>query len=132
MPDLKFDYAVLCDDVRRENTGKDILIGVYGGNVKVPAFPAVFAPVFWISMTAKNVGSYQVDFWIKYPGESDGHKFEGGNVSINEVGSLGVYLPPIAVNFIAESPIALLGRIDNGEWETIVEKKIELVPAAGS
>jgi len=33
-------FALVCDDVRREDTGKLIFIGVYGENITVPKTPA--------------------------------------------------------------------------------------------
>jgi hypothetical protein len=37
---IKFDSAVVCDDVRTENTGKNILIGVVSSDLGFPEFPA--------------------------------------------------------------------------------------------
>src|SRR5665213_452168 len=35
-------YTLICDDVRQENTGKLIVIGIYAGVVGVPQIPATF------------------------------------------------------------------------------------------
>ena len=37
---MKLRFGVLCDEIRREDNGKLIFIGVYGSNILVPAFPA--------------------------------------------------------------------------------------------
>ncbi len=37
---VSFEYALICDDVRREGNGKFIFIGVYGNNILLDAFPA--------------------------------------------------------------------------------------------
>jgi hypothetical protein len=38
---VKHRYSIVCDDVRREDNGKLMLVGVYGGTIVVPQFPAV-------------------------------------------------------------------------------------------
>jgi hypothetical protein len=37
---LEISFAIVCDDVRREDNGKLILIGVYGENIVLPQIPA--------------------------------------------------------------------------------------------
>ena len=37
---FEFRAFLVCDDVRREISGKEILIGVYGDGLVVPSFPA--------------------------------------------------------------------------------------------
>ncbi len=36
-PPIKIDYAIVCDDVRREDNGKFIIIGAYGSDIRVPS-----------------------------------------------------------------------------------------------
>jgi hypothetical protein len=38
---LHIRSVIICDDVRREDNGKEILIGVYNGVILVPRFPSV-------------------------------------------------------------------------------------------
>ena len=65
---IEFLTAILCDDVRREGNGKELLIGVYTGQVLLPEMPQDFFPVFWVpfetldatavgGMTSEQVGS---------------------------------------------------------------------------
>jgi hypothetical protein len=44
-PPTPSGYTIFCDDVRHENTGKQILIGVYNGDLVVESLPALL-PVF--------------------------------------------------------------------------------------
>ena len=39
-PPVKLDYAILCDDIRKEDNGKMMLIGIYSGDILVPTFPS--------------------------------------------------------------------------------------------
>lgn len=40
--ELKFDTAIISDDLRQETSGKLILVGVYPGDIIVSRFPATF------------------------------------------------------------------------------------------
>ena len=39
-PPKKIEYAIVCDDVRREDNGKFIIIGAYGSDIRVSSIPA--------------------------------------------------------------------------------------------
>jgi hypothetical protein len=53
--------TLLCEDVRIENTGKTILIGVFGAGVFVPSFPAHIMFVLWIRMLWPNAGKHSIE-----------------------------------------------------------------------
>jgi len=40
LPSVAFEYAILCDEVRREDNGKFIHIGVYANNILLGSFPS--------------------------------------------------------------------------------------------
>ena len=35
----KIEYAIVCDDVRREDNGKLFIIGAYASDIRVPSYP---------------------------------------------------------------------------------------------
>lgn len=41
LPSVGFEYSLVCDDVRREENGKFIFIGVYANNILLSEFPSV-------------------------------------------------------------------------------------------
>jgi hypothetical protein len=43
-PQHPFGFTIFCDDARREDTGKDILIGVYSGALVIARKPPVVIP----------------------------------------------------------------------------------------
>jgi hypothetical protein len=64
------EFALLCDDVRREITGKDIIIGVYGEELTTPTFPAGL--VFCLFMRARFPAPetrYTVEFRVIGPSD---------------------------------------------------------------
>ena len=45
---FQVDYALLCEAVRKEIMGKDIIIGAVPDGLMVPQFPAVVPCCFWV------------------------------------------------------------------------------------
>jgi hypothetical protein len=63
-------YSIFCDDVRVEANGKQILIGVYTGDMLVPVFP-VHLPIFHVLVRYNerfNESDQPVKFVITAPG----------------------------------------------------------------
>lgn len=58
MPPFDVLSVVLCDDVRQENNGKHILIGVYLRSVFVEDFPTNISLTMWIEFTPSEVGEF--------------------------------------------------------------------------
>lgn len=52
---MKFDYAILCDQVRREDNGKIFIIGVYASDIQVPSIPStvLLSLLLWFSGPTK-------------------------------------------------------------------------------
>jgi hypothetical protein len=52
-------YTIMCDDVRQENNGKFILIGMYSGGMTVPMIP-ISPPVltFYVAVEIDRPGDY--------------------------------------------------------------------------
>lgn len=57
--------AILCDEVRREDNGKLIIIGVYTTDIVFRGFPASKSLSLWAHFTAPNVKKLELDFRIK-------------------------------------------------------------------
>ena len=52
----KLEYSLLCDDVRREDSGKFIVIGLYGDNILVQSFPALLQLSLLVSVRSQSAG----------------------------------------------------------------------------
>jgi len=69
MPNANYIQNILfCDEVRTEQSGKDIAIGIYNGNIIVPKFPWIltnFAIRLELFFGGEKVDS--IDFMIKDP-----------------------------------------------------------------
>jgi hypothetical protein len=114
--------VVVCDDIRKEITNKDILIGVYAADIVVSFFPAAIALAFWIEMNPKKIGHRELSFRLV----SQGNPIEftvGMEISITE--SLGLPLP--ALPAFMQSPGEIRLEVKDGkEWRLLKSKKVKL------
>lgn len=71
---IRFIACVFCDDIRHEKNDKDILIGVYGGSIVVPSFPARIMTCLWIQIEATASEQFRLELGI----------FRGDNATLAE------------------------------------------------
>lgn len=82
-PNLQF--SVLCDDVRREDNGKFILIGLFEA-INSPKFPATHAMLFVVNRWCKGEGTFTQKIRIVNPKDNalifqtDDQVFELGDI----------------------------------------------------
>ena len=61
---MKFENAIICDEVRVEDTGKHIIIGVYSESIAVSDFPANLLLSFWIQFYVDRDGEIDIELRI--------------------------------------------------------------------
>jgi len=90
---IKIHSAIIADQIRREDNGKSIIIGVYSGNIILPKFPVELRLAFWIDMELSPIVrptnlTLQLRLRIRVPNE-------GPNAQIDGTRSINVQLPRI-------------------------------------
>jgi hypothetical protein len=90
-------FSMMCDEVRVENNGKFLILGVYTPDMAVPQFPFV-VPVltflFWLDCAIP--GNYQFSARLVH--------LESGSVAAQAMGGLGLVRPGVGL-----APIRLMG-----------------------
>lgn len=66
--------VVFCDDIRREDNGKAILIGVYTGDLIPGVLPANLPLSLWIDIRDVPIGHHNLVITLELPG--------GGKISV--------------------------------------------------
>ena len=61
---MKFENALVCDDIRTEDTSKRILIGLYSENILVRDFPANLLLAFYVQFYADRNGNMTIELRI--------------------------------------------------------------------
>lgn len=92
--EYKVHSLLICDDVRKEETGKEILIGVYSGKIITRSpLPVTMAKLcFWIGFMANFTGDRDIHMQIISP--SDKKIMEAnGNVNVIQEGKSSLSVP---------------------------------------
>jgi hypothetical protein len=84
-PAIKVNYVLLCDDARREDNGKAIVIGLYNEAMVVPKeTPQVVTPLaFFIQATMPKNKPIHVVTWLEGPGGDRLSEADWGDVCIS-------------------------------------------------
>lgn len=120
MSSLVIEATVLCDLVRTENNGKQILIGVYGQNIVFPAFPATAPLSLWIRFMPKKLGQIKSELQAIGP---HGAILLKANLLTNiqkEATSILV-VGPIPLSFQSDGMIKFQMKEDGCDWEMLLE-----------
>ncbi|MBL8658325.1 MAG: hypothetical protein JNM75_01065 [Rhodospirillales bacterium] len=120
--ELNVRSAVLCDDVRIENNGKIILIGVYSGNVAVPVTPFVLAVHVWINLSPQVPGEIAVNLRISFQGKPivSGQ----GTITAVDTDDVVILLPKFLVEGDGDGELLVEMQEEDGSWSVLLRKKI--------
>ena len=124
--DIQFVTALICDDVRKETTGKDILIGVYSSNIAVASIPSELNIVFYIMAHTIESGSIEVKFRMIGPNTARLFETPVMGIEITNLDS-GSIIFGTTVQFQAEGKYVIQGSKDDGKtWTDIREIPVNL------
>src|SRR6266487_6631936 len=122
---LSFRSIVMCDEIRTETTGKDILIGVYSGDILVSSFPAVIAVAFWVELenSDEDIGVRKYELRV---GVANGQPVHFNVMAdIRAAGTSVLRIPTIHIPVPAETVISL-ELLDGENWQVLKSKKVLL------
>jgi hypothetical protein len=126
--------VLFCDDIRREDNGKALLIGVYHGDMIVSNLPANLRLSFWLQGRAKASGESSVQFRLQLVHEGEESTDDLATLDASASG-LQADTPTVlvfqAVHLKVDKPAKLtLSVLDDGSWREIASKKIALASPA--
>lgn len=119
-PNAKIEYAIVCDDLRREDNGKLIIIGVYAKDIQVQKFPAILPLQFVLAIRSYKKGSISIDVRIL---QENAEIFKRkATVNFDEPDALGLFGMG---NFLSttnkDTELVFQGRIDQSRYKTILK-----------
>ena len=73
IPAFRLINAVFCEDIRREDNGKDMLLGVYGGDIVVARCPTRVGVSLWLQYFSAPVraGETGIDLRLRFDGHDE-------------------------------------------------------------
>lgn len=123
--------VIICDDVRKEISGKDILIGVYSGAVNVPAYPTTFPAAFWIEIEPDGTGSIHCEFTIATPSGNPPMKV-GFDLDVVEAGTAVFVMGGVPLTLERDGDIVISAKIGNDDEAVVKRKPVKRVPLPAS
>lgn len=116
MSNISFPKGVVCDDIRQENNGKYLIIGMYSDSFVPNRFPVATQLAFGVWATVEKAGNYTCDFEVVI--EPDGTPVGGIKAEFKmEEGQRDAFipLPPLSVNIGSNGHIILNEKISGKE-----------------
>ncbi len=114
---FEFKNIIITDDVRREISGKDILIGVYSGNIITEKFPSEFVFCVWMSIRSKRVGKFHLQIQTLGPSKLVISDFSTDVGVTSEDNHASFVLGAIKTELQQEGNISVRARVDDGQWQ---------------
>jgi hypothetical protein len=118
--------AIFCDDIRREDNGKELLLGVYSGSLQVPILPAPVMLSVWVPFERSGIGKVPIEFRLLGP---DDRMVGYGTIELNfaesdyTVGSLP--LRGLAAMLVRPGEITFQLRQHDESWTTLRKLPVE-------
>jgi hypothetical protein len=121
---LAIEFGLLCDDVRREDNGKLLLIGVYGGDIQFGSFPALAALRLVTKLDSRDGGARQVRFRF-FLNDSKISEVVG-EVATGKGEQEMAFSPPIMLNLFQEGLIRVEAQYEDGAPQTFLTLPLRL------
>jgi hypothetical protein len=123
-PQITVKTVVVCDQVRREDNGKEMLIGVYSAGILVAQLPAPLMLSFWIQFKSTDVGETAVLFRLM--GGED-VKFAEMHIQMQLLrpGMGSMTIGPIGIMLQVVTSLTLQMKQGDQDWATIEEISVE-------
>jgi Family of unknown function (DUF6941) len=122
---FKVAAAVLCDDVRKEDSNKAILIGVYNGTVVVPELPATIMVAWWMQIMPLQTGKSRLDLRVL---KDDADTLLHGKVAVEffalDWSALSLPQAPLIISAPGKLKLQLKLDGDENDWQTIQEFEV--------
>lgn len=127
MADIRFASALVCDEIRREDTGKYILIGVYVSEILVDRLPAGLQLSFWLIITVDTDQPRAFEMRLVGPGEA---QLMRGAVTASFAkagGPYGLPLGPAPIQLQSVGRLRLEVQLQGQEdWQEIANLTVSL------
>jgi hypothetical protein len=123
----RLQFAFICDDARREDNGKILLIGVYGQTMVLSQLPAqlLLCQVTWFETDSPRNSPFKSRVFLDETLITEG----GGELHFAEGVSIALF-PRIPIFIDKPGKLIFQVRMEAGEWETAVTMPVILRPPA--
>jgi hypothetical protein len=126
--DLKLLAALVCDDWRREDNGKEILLGIYTGGIVVPQIPVALQICLWLYVQPPEPGVAQFDLRILEPSHKEvlQANFQFQVASTEHPMTVPLVRLPFQISQLGT--FKFQWKLPGHDWKTVVEKNVSMLP----
>ena len=127
-PKAKIEYAIICDDVRREENGKMMIIGAYASDIGLPSYPARLRLCMVLGIRFNIVGKVPISVRVL----QDGKKVleMAGDIDAAAPGSFGIIgLSNINVNIVEDTQLDFQARADQSRYRSVCKLPVRVNPS---
>lgn len=121
---ISVEYAILCDMVRREDSGKLIIIGVYDADIQTTAFPLKLEVSLLVRFS--GVPAEEVKFEIGAYLDETRMMHGSADITFSDPGSVFVPFPRIPLDVTHEGTIRFDLKIGDADWKTVWKAPVSL------
>ena len=115
---VKIETALICDEVRKEDNGKLIIVGLYATNIRFTVLPAAGVFTFLVIAQALKTGDHDVQFRVKLA-DTVLYESKGGQIHARQPGRVLVPLPNIIIEADKEAMLTLEANTYQEGWELV-------------
>lgn len=127
--EIELVQAIVCDDIRCENNGKFIFIGVYLENIILANLPATILLALWFRMKIHILAKTSLEAKIK-GSALDGSEIKLPDIELSDDQMIGqdidipIIWPKIKLDLMKEGEIDILYREKEGKWKLATRMSI--------
>ncbi|MGF1619326.1 MAG: hypothetical protein ACFCUR_01785 [Rhodomicrobiaceae bacterium] len=131
-PRMKIRHVILCDDVRREDNGKLLAIGVYPKDIVFSKLPADFALTVWLETQQEELG--EIPFNLRgHMGNADEVLFElRGTAKVAKVQPYAQFIVGFPMLIGSEGDLIIEFRQHDDDWEELRRMPVIKMPISSS
>jgi hypothetical protein len=124
MRDIEILNTVVCDEVRKEVSGKFFLIGVYGDAIVVPSLPRQVTVSLWCHIVPKALGLMTIEVMMEGP---DDQKATGTiqALIVAQDQPFGMHIGPMILDVPKSGEVQFsLRMLNEDQWQCVHKKMV--------
>ena len=125
----EFQSIILCDDIRREDNGKLLLVGVYSGDIIPSSFPAFLSLRLYMMYDAKRTDKHDLDILFCLD-EHEVARLDGTVIQNDMNYPVQMVLPSVPIDIAEPSVLTVFAIANNGDKKEILRKKVRTLDGA--
>lgn len=128
---MKFLNFIICDEVRREDNGKLIIIGIYPNNIVLSRAPATIPIGMWAQFEAPKKTRTRIEHRVHDEKRNvDLFGGEGDMVVSSTRGTVAIPFPAVLVHIEGPTTLLFQFREKGKRWQTVRRMPVEVRPSS--